>query len=78
MAKKKAAKSCSCVEKVNEQLAKFNTRLERPMLLNLTTGESRCGLEIAAAKVNPKLRGRKKTVLATYCPFCGKYLRGDQ
>lgn len=78
MAKKKAARSCRCAEQVNEQLAKFNTRLERPMLLNLTTGESRCGLEIAAAKVNPKLRGRKKTVLATYCPFCGKRLGGDQ
>ena len=72
---KPKAKTCECAEAVNVALEKHNTRLVRPFVLNLE-GKPRkveTHLAVAVEKIEPRKRALK-TVLAAYCPFCGRKL----
>lgn len=73
MAKK--ATGCNCLEQVNEELLQHNTRLKRELMLNFKTGEATMTKQVflATEKVDSKKkREPAKSVLASYCPFCGK------
>lgn len=68
---KSKSKVCTCVDKVNEKLKDYNTILSKTLILNFTTGKANTNISIATEKIDVKKRGKAKTVLATYCPFCG-------
>lgn len=71
-AKKAAAKSgCKCVEAMNAKLAADNTKLEMALMVFAGPGDSVIRPIVATVKVDQKKRGRAKTALASYCPFCG-------
>ncbi len=57
-----------CFENVNEHLAKFNTQLD----INLLNTNQ---VFVSTLKVDSKKRVKPRTVIATYCPFCGKVLK---
>ena len=62
-------KGCKCIDNALPQLALQNTRL---VVLLSFTGE--CDKVVVATDRLEKKRDGKKalTVIATYCPFCGK------
>lgn len=55
---------CKCITKLNVSLAEHNTVV-------LTTLFSSWAL-ISTVKDDPKKRGKPVSVVASYCPFCGK------
>jgi hypothetical protein len=64
---------CKCLEQVNAELAKHNTTLDLAASLdreNLTFCMD--NLIIATRKIDTKQRGPTKTMIASFCPFCGK------
>lgn len=69
MAKSKATKGCNCIEECNKLLALHNTKLLASF--SLTGGST---LAVLATERIHNLRDgkRAKTVLASYCPICGK------
>ncbi len=73
-AKPKRQVSCSCANLVDNRLRDFNTRLVKQICLNMDTRSADAALTIATEKIDAKKRAPKKTVLATYCPFCGRKL----
>lgn len=71
--------ACECVERVNEHLEQFNTVLRRASMMNMTTGNIRHALVVATERRSLAGKRQKvKTVLATYCPFCGKRADGKE
>lgn len=75
MTKRKTATGCNCIYKVNEALKKegSNTRLEVPFFINMQTGNPappKCLLK--TCKADSKKREPLRTIVATYCPICGK------
>lgn len=55
---------CECLAKVNEELAKHNTRIEIPWI----------GPQVPfvqTIKRDEKKRGKPVRMFATFCPFCG-------
>lgn len=76
MAKSKI-KPCNCVEQMNKALEPFNTILTRGFSLTLTKPrkmELVSPIYLETEKLDSSIRKPKKTVLATFCPFCGKKL----
>lgn len=63
--------TCSCAEQVNEQLKPYNTELDRSMSMSLKTGELSLAIRIATRKHDSKVRKPARTVIASFCPFCG-------
>lgn len=64
--------SCNCIDQVNKELEKYNTELGIGHSLNFDTQKISVILYVETRKVDPKTRGKKKNVIASYCPFCGK------
>ncbi len=67
--------ACKCIELCNKELAKqgCNTRIDIPFIINFKTGKTgppRC--KIATCKADSKKRGPIRTLLAAFCPICGK------
>ncbi|WP_018900377.1 hypothetical protein [Rhizobium sp. 2MFCol3.1] len=62
--------TCSCIETVNEQLSKHNTRLTQAMMFHKAAHP---GLMLETEQVETG-RGKPKAVsmFLTYCPFCGE------
>ncbi len=71
-AKKRATRGCACANLVDNKLRDFNTRLKRQFCLNTSESTIDAAVVIETEKVDGKKRMQKKTVLPTYCPFCGK------
>ncbi len=68
-AKKKPAKMCGCVAKVNKALEPENVILDT--IWSIQDGNSRVYPQIKVEKREP--RGPKpKKLIPIYCPFCGK------
>lgn len=66
---------CKCIYRFNEKLEKMgsNTRIDVPLLFNPSTGlDSQPRCKIVVCKADSKKRERARTVLASYCPICGK------
>lgn len=59
---------CDCIESVNVELAKHNTKLVVPMW----TASGRLTPFVETTKLDTKQRGKAKALFATYCPFCGE------
>ena len=61
--------TCTCIETVNDQLAKHNTRLSQAMMFFKA---SHPGLMLQTDQIQTG-RGKPKAVsmFLTYCPFCG-------
>lgn len=68
-------KGCTCVKQINDQLKPFNTMISPVYLIDFTTSRTYTGLEVLTEKIDSKVRGRKKSLLCIYCPFCGKKLK---
>jgi hypothetical protein len=68
-----------CFEQVDEELRKHNTRLVRPVQVDFNHQPVRLRMHLALAteKIDRKKRHPAKTVVAAYCPFCGKKLDGE-
>jgi hypothetical protein len=68
----RAAKECTCIDKANETLAEYNTRIRRSLTIDFA--KKTCGAHpmIETEKIDPHKRAAKKTVVCTYCPICGK------
>lgn len=65
---------CKCIEKMDEALAKANTRIGLALGINVTSGSKASTFTrpmVVTVKVDEKKRGRPKTALASFCPFCG-------
>lgn len=62
---------CECIERVNKGLAEHNTCLSQVTMVNFKTGGARQSLTIGTEKIESK-RGKPKTVLPSFCPFCGE------
>jgi hypothetical protein len=63
---------CKCIELANQKLAPDNTRIEDIFVI---TSSLRQALGIRTVKISSSRRGKPKTVLASFCPFCGEDLR---
>lgn len=67
---------CKCLSKVRKILAKSNTRVDMVSLVNFKTGKIRESLKIATARIDRRQRTKVRTLLPSFCPFCGeKYLK---
>ena len=75
--KTKKQKGCTCIQQVNKQLEPHNTYIPTELLMNFKTGKCRNGLLVPTAKLDPKKRGNKKTVIAAHCPICGRKFPRD-
>lgn len=67
---------CDCVAQVNEMLAKEKTCIDQISLINFKTGNVRQSMHIATAKTE-RGRHKAKTLLPTFCPFCGEKIAKD-
>ena len=67
--------SCRCVDKVSKLLAEQNERMELAFrMIKKRTGNARTLMAspiIATAKRDPSLRTKRRSLVASYCPFCG-------
>jgi len=69
--------TCDCYQKINSELAAHNTKIASYFTLD----ESRVGRPWPIETVQlEKGRGKPKAMglFASYCPICGKSLRGEQ
>ena len=71
MSKQQKNGKCSCWASVNRRLKSSETELS----LSFTwTNPTHYYLQVATERTDGNNRKKKKTVLASYCPFCGKKL----
>ena len=72
--KKRKPRTCKCIDRLNADLAEFNTELDLVHSINFTNGSSRDWIQLATRKIDSKKRGKPKAVVASYCPSCGRKL----
>lgn len=65
---------CDCIEKVNVELAKENTKLTLPMVMNIKAATMRSSVKtmVETERLTAKRGSKVWRIFATYCPFCGK------
>ena len=59
---------CDCIERVNANLAQFNTIITVPMW----TSTGMLTPFVETSKLDSGKRGKPRSVFATHCPFCGE------
>ena len=67
--------SCNCIKLIQAELktTDLNTQLDIPFSIDIQRGRmSTPMVRLAVVKLNPKVRKKPTTLVATYCPFCGK------
>ena len=72
---------CKCIEQFNDELEKMgeNTRIDVPLLINFKTGKATADkCKIATIKIDSKKRKRMVTLMAAFCPMCGKEYTEDE
>jgi len=60
-------KTCDCIDKVNEHLKAFNSKIELPMW----TASGKYTPFVSTVKIDDKKRGKPQAIFASHCPFCG-------
>lgn len=65
------SKPHDCVQRMNAALAEHNTQIAVAISF---TEPSRELIKVTTCKTDSGKRGKPMTVLATFCPFCGKSL----
>lgn len=60
--------ACDCMTKMDEELAKHNSRLQ--VTITFGSGEMKAFPYIGTKKLNTRAR-EKMGAIATFCPFCG-------
>ena len=63
---------CDCVEKINKQLKDHNTRISTSMTISRDLSTTGVGLQVTTHKIDTKIRKPAMSLLASFCPFCGK------
>jgi len=63
---------CDCLEKTQEALEDYNTRIVTTMQMDFERGRMRSLPLLAVEKIDKKKRKKPITVVPTYCPICGK------
>lgn len=63
----------NCIKETNELLKEHNGTLATAIDFS---GEGRELIQISTSKADPKARKKPPSLFATYCPFCGKALKG--
>ena len=61
--------NCKCVEKIDKELKQFNTRIAMCHSIDFATGS--CD-SLVVVKTESIKGGKRKQVVAGFCPFCGK------
>jgi len=74
-AKKRAVKSCACVENVNKELAKQNEQLD--LVFRMGTPEGVYPI-VATMKLDTTKRTKRRVLVPTFCPFCGRKYKSCQ
>jgi hypothetical protein len=64
---------CDCLQQINQALDEqgSNTVVGDSLIFSRTTGKERV-VEIATYKRDPKNREKKRGMIPTFCPFCGR------
>lgn len=68
-------KACKCIEQCDAEFERLgeNTRMHVPIQFDMQTGKvATPRMCIATVKADAKKRQQPATVMATYCPVCGK------
>lgn len=67
-------KMCNCLTLLNQRLAKeqINTKITSHSVVNFETGHIRTTVGIDTEKRDPRNKEKKRIILPTFCPFCGK------
>jgi hypothetical protein len=69
---KAKTKGCDCFNKVNEALKPYNTCLKKTITMTQgATLSMGLAMTIATEKIDSTKRKPAKSVMPTYCPFCG-------
>lgn len=73
------ADGCECMSRIDGVLREHNTKLAVSFCLSADLSTADILPIVATEKVHRTLRGKPRTVLATFCPFCGmRYKRADK
>jgi hypothetical protein len=59
---------CDCIDRIDEHLAQFNTKIELP----IWTESGKRTPFVQTMKKDDKKRGKVRMVFASHCPFCGE------
>lgn len=62
-----------CIEETNELLKEHNAVLSVAIDFS---GKGRELVQLSTAKLDSKVRRKPPSIFASYCPFCGKALKG--
>lgn len=73
-----AGAACNCVDLINEHLKSKNAILATVSLMNFDLGTVREGIVIPCERRDRSIRKWTKSVIATYCPFCGIRCRPEE
>lgn len=65
---------CGCIKRIDEHLAKFNTKIELP----LWSASGRLTPFVQTVKLDSSKRGKPRLMAASFCPFCGEEYLSDK
>lgn len=69
----KKTADCKCVQQLNEQLAERNVVIVQELMFDFKNGKADMSPPlILVRKRDSDKRTKLPTLLASYCPFCGK------
>ncbi len=70
---------CDCAKQVDAELAKMGVSLEKSLRMNFETGKGEMAMPFIAVRWSGKpVRGKRlPTLMPSYCPFCGKKMKGE-
>lgn len=76
---KLSASPCDCAKRVDAELAKMGVSLEKSLRMDFETGKGEMAMPFIAVrwKGSPVRGKRLPMLLPSYCPFCGKKVKGQ-
>lgn len=70
--------TCNCIAEINVKLAPHNGRVARAIRITADLGRMFSSTVIGTEKLDKSKRKPIPTLMATYCPFCGKRENEEQ